>query len=153
MNLSPDLLRKLKTEEDLDAVMAQTAVITAGDAVAAKAAPQPVTVTAAAQGTSTDSQPPTKKSKGKKESSPSHQPGEYELKVMEKRRRNQEKLKELGLGATQIGQTKRPHREAQPKANPAIPSEWTESPAATNQILLQVQRPLMHQILHQQRIL
>ncbi len=38
--------------------MAQAAVITAGDAVAAKAAPQPVTVTAADQGTSTGSQSP-----------------------------------------------------------------------------------------------
>ena len=82
MNLPPDLLRKDETEEDLEAVMAQAAVITAG------IAPQSRTVAAVAQGTSTASQPPRQKSKGRKESSPVPQPGEYEIKVKEKRRRN-----------------------------------------------------------------
>jgi hypothetical protein len=87
MNLPPDLLRKLETKEGLESVMAQAAVITAGgDAVAAKTAPKQVTVTAAAQGTCTASQPPIRqKNKERKENLPTHQPGEYEQNVMEKR--------------------------------------------------------------------
>jgi hypothetical protein len=125
MNLPPGMLRKLETEEDLEALMAQAAVITAGTA------PQSRNVAAVAQGTSTAIQLPRQKSKRREESSPAHQPGEYELKVMEKRRRNQQKLNKLGLGTTQFGQTERPHQKEQPKANPAVPSEGIAAPEAS----------------------
>jgi hypothetical protein len=121
MNLPPDLLKKLETEEDLEAVMAQASVITA------EKAPQPVTTAAVAQDRSTDSQPPRQKSKGRKETSSPHQPGEYELKVMEKKRRNQEKLDELGLGQglhrTQVGGKIVTQQQPQPKANPTAQPE------------------------------
>jgi hypothetical protein len=68
MNLPPDFLRKLETEEGLEAVMAQAAVITAGDVAAAKTAHQPVTATVASQGTSTASQPPRQKTWGERKS-------------------------------------------------------------------------------------
>jgi hypothetical protein len=57
MNLPPDLLKKLETEEDLEVIMAQTAVITGGKVQ------NTGTVAAVAQGTSTDSQPPIQKRK------------------------------------------------------------------------------------------
>jgi hypothetical protein len=114
MNLPPDLLRTLETEEYLEGVMDQAVVITAGTAQ------QSETVAAVAQKSSTDSQPPRQKSKGRKESLPAHQPSEYELKVLEKRRKNQEYMNELGLGLgmTQTGKAIVPQLEAQSNADP-----------------------------------
>jgi hypothetical protein len=62
---------------------------------------------------------------------------------MEKRRRNEEKLNELGLDRKQIGPI---IIEAQPKANPAVTAHGPESPEAILKYLQKgkvYQRPIL----------
>ncbi len=119
MNLPPGLLSQLETEEDLDAVMAKASIITAPQAAAARAV-QLVSTTAAAQAAvvegqllhcqskksketaplsaNAECQPVPCQSNAKKKRNDDYQPGEYELKVIQKRNRNKDKMIELRLG-------------------------------------------------------
>ena len=102
MNLPAGLLSQLQSEEDLEAAMEEASVITATQARNAVPA-QVVTITEAAQAGSTEVQVVVHEQKKRKAASSQvaetidHQPGEYELMVIQKRKRNEEKLKELGL--------------------------------------------------------
>jgi hypothetical protein len=102
MNLPAGLLSQLQSEEDLEAAMEEASVITATHARNAAPA-QEVTITEAAQAESTEVQVVVREQKKRKAASSQvaetidYQPGEYELMVIQKRKRNEEKLKQLGL--------------------------------------------------------
>jgi hypothetical protein len=102
MNLPAGLLSQLQSEKDLEAAMEQASVITATHARNALPA-QVVTITEAARAGSPEVQVVVCQQKKRKAASSQvvetidYQPGEYELMVIQKRKRNEEKLKQLGL--------------------------------------------------------
>jgi hypothetical protein len=104
MNLPPDLLNPFQSEEELEEVMAQATIITAPQTAAARSC-QKVTTTTVAQATVVECQLIHCQTKKRKAAAPkiensNYQPGQDELKVIQRRKRNEEMLIELGLGET-----------------------------------------------------
>jgi hypothetical protein len=100
MNLPPALLNQLQSEEELEEVMAQARMITVPQAAAARSGETVTTTTT--QATVVECQLIYRQNKKRKAAAPqtetpNYQPGEYELKVIQKRKRKEERLIELGL--------------------------------------------------------
>jgi hypothetical protein len=154
MNLPPALVNQLQSEEQLEEVMAQATIITAPQVAAARSAEAPTSTTivqtTVVTGKVNQRQFKKRTASTQEADSTDYQPGEYELKVIQKRKRNEERLLELGLGgpgsaATAIAITNAGAKAAvqpEPTATEPVvvqpePTATEPEPTATEPLLVQ----------------
>lgn len=124
-------------------------MITAPQAVTTTIATEVVTATKAAKAATTAGQPTSQNTSARKDRSPAYQPGDYEQDVVQKRKRNEDKLKELSLSGSLIKPSKRPWLQT---------STTTTEADATSTVLETYHSPLklislLDQIMQQMKVL